>query len=680
MKKIVVLLFTLLFFSLFQIDVLAAESKKGIYFIDEFPKDKKLKLNGEWEFYWKQLYTPEHFKDPSINTNFNYVMIPNGPYGFDLGNGETSSIGYGTYRLIIKFPKEEIGTHKALHLPSIASAYTLWIDGKKMESNGKVGTSKKDMEPKYLKKIVVFPIESDTVEIVIQASNFHQRKAGIYTPIYLGERTVIAQYREKILIYRSLIVASFIIIGLYHLVLFLFHRKEKALFFFSCSVFFVALRTILLEDSISTYLLPFFSWNISSKLEYISFILGTLFFAYYIFTLYPNEVSKKIRNFITFICISYSLFISYSIYLATKSMVLLQTVGLFIMCYILFINVLAFIRKRDGSTLNVIGTIILLLAGINDILMYNGLLQTVELSSVGLVFFLFTQSIIISSNYSKAFQKSEKYAQQLATLNASLEEKVQLRTEQLKKTNTQLSQVNKKLMDVYESNKKLINNISHEIRSPLTIIQTYTKGMLDGVVEKNEEYLKLVNQKAIDLSKILDDLVSLSDLENHGSKFDFEKVEAQQYCRELYKKLNLVLKNENVNFTFINDIHKNHNPHYILIDRTRLEQVIHNLINNALRYIDDKNGKIIFRLNKRDDEHIVISIEDNGIGINENDIAYIFNRFYSRDSPHSHYHGAGLGLAISKEIVERHKGTIWVESVYGEGASFYIQLPIATSS
>lgn len=226
--------------------------------------------------------------------------------------------------------------------------------------------------------------------------------------------------------------ASFIIIGMYHLVLFLFHRKAKYLLFFSCSVFFIALRTILLEDHIAFYLVPFLSWEIASKLEYISFTLGSLFFAYYIFHLYPTEVSKKIRYFITFINNSYALFIMFSsVYTSTKTIVLMEIIGFITMGYIFIINILALKRKRYGATLNVIGTIMILIAGINDALFFNGHIQTFELASVALVFFIFTQSVIISRSYSIVSEKNKKYAKELAILNTSLEEKVLLRTKEL---------------------------------------------------------------------------------------------------------------------------------------------------------------------------------------------------------------------------------------------------------
>lgn len=143
---------------------------------------------------------------------------------------------------------------------------------------------------------------------------------------------------------------------------------------------------------------------------------------------------------------------------------------------------------------------------------------------------------------------------------------------------------------------------------------------------------------------------------------------------QLYEKLKIDLDKRDIIFNFQDHLPESE-EFYFLIDQTRIEQVMVNLVNNAQRYIGE-DGTITISLNQKDEDHVIIGVEDNGIGIKETDLKYIFERFYSRDSQKSNYRGAGLGLTISKEIVERHNGTIWVESVYKEGAKFFIKLPL----
>ena len=234
---------------------------------------------------------------------------------------------------------------------------------------------------------------------------------------------------------------------------------------------------------------------------------------------------------------------------------------------------------------------------------------------------------------------------------------------------------NQKLNEAQQSQRKLINNISHEIGSPLTIIRAYSKGMLDGIIESDPQYLELVYEKSIYLSKILEDLVVLSDIENRQITFDLEKVDIRQFSQKLFKKHQLVIENQGIAFDY-KDLLSHEGKHlFVLIDVIRIERVIVNLLTNAQRFVGE-DGKIVLELNKEDEHHIVINVIDNGIGMNEDELPFVFDRFYSNRNHGKEHNGAGLGLAISKEIIEHHKGNIWVKSQVGEGTCFSFSLPI----
>lgn len=651
-------------------------AKNGMYSIQDFPKKTFMQLDGEWEFYWHQLYTPNDFKRNTVSTEPQMIQIPESSDGYTLGNGEQVNTGYATYRLHIQFPKEEVGTIKALYMPSIASAYTLWIDGAIKASNGKVGTSKHSMIPENARKVVLFQVHSTSMEIVIQNSNYNQRKAGIFSSILIGNPDIISQYREKNFIFRTVMVASLIMIGLYHFVLFAFRKKENAPLFFGCLCFMIALRTILLEEGLAAYFLPFLSWEVASKVEYLGATLGGLFLSLFTYSQFSSDMSRKIRSIIIFIATIYSFFILLApVLVSTKAMELMQAIIVVIFLYLIYVYVKVFIKKRKGAVLNAIGAFALFITVLNDILKYNDLIHTPELTSVGLVFHLFMQSIIISKNYSLAFDSNDRLAKDLSILNASLEEKVQKRTEELHQSNNQLLVVNQKLNETHLSKSKLISNISHEIGSPLTIIRSYTKGMIDGIIVNNREYMELVYEKSIYLSKILEDLVALSDLDNQQITFNLERIDSRQFSQKLFEKYKLILARQQVVFEYKDSLsHQEHTP-FVLIDEIRIEQVVVNLLTNAQRFVGE-NGKIILELAKKDTDHILIKIIDNGIGLNEEETHLVFERFYSNRKQGKQHNGAGLGLAISKEIIEHHKGKIWATSKNDEGTCFCFSLPI----
>ena len=651
-------------------------AQNGVYSIQHFPENEFIQLDGKWEFYWHKLYTPADFNRNTVQEMPQMVDVPVGSNGYNLGGGKISSTGYATYRLHIKFPEEEVGTTKALYLPSISSAYTLWIDGEVKASSGKVGKSIHSNKPGRGQKIVQFQVHSHTMELVIQNSNYEQRKAGIFEPILIGEPDVLYHYHEGRLLFRAVSVASLVMIGLYHVALFAFRRKERSLIFFGFLCFLIAMRTILLEDALALHFLPFLSWELSSKLEYFGATCGMLFLSLFTYTQFTSDMSRKVRNVIIFVTSMYSLFVLVvPVMVSTKAINWIQAMIYMIFLYLIYVHAKVFIRKRNGAFLNAIGIFILFIAIINDTFKYNGLVYTTELTSVGLVFYLFIQSIIISKNYSMSFERSDQLTKDLSILNASLEEKVQIRTEELNQSNQHLQIANQQLNKAQQSKSKLINNISHEIGSPLTIIRAYTKGMMDGIIESDPQYIELVYDKSIYLSKILDDLVALSDIENRQIKFDLERVDIREFSKKLFKKHQLVIEKKEISFKYKDSLTVEENNPFVLIDVIRIEQVIVNLLTNAQRFVDE-NGKIILELAKEDEHHIVIKVIDNGIGIKEDDIPFVFDRFYSNSNNGKKHNGSGLGLAISKEIVEYHKGRIWVKSRVGEGTYFCFTLPI----
>lgn len=649
-------------------------AKEGVYSIDHFPEDQFLKLDGEWEFYWRELYTPQDFKQNNVHILPKLLEVPHGTNGYNVG-GRILNTGYATYRLTISFPEEEVGTIKALQLPSIASAYTLWIDGEVKASNGKVGKSKNSMEPKYLQRIVLFQVHSSSMELVIQNSNFNQRKAGIYDSILVGEPDIFIHNRERAFLFRSIVIGSLFIIGLYHIALFAFRRKEPSLVFFGGLCLMIAMRTILLEGGIAAHLFPFLSWDIASKLEYLGSILGTLFVSLFTYTLFSEDMNRRIRNIIIFVTCMYSLFVLVTpVMTSTKAMVIMQVMILLIFMYLLCIHILVFFRKREGSLLNAVAIFILFAATVNDILMYNDIIHSIELSSVGLVSYLFTQSIIISKRYSLSFERIERLTQELSTLNTSLEQKVQKRTKELKNLNSQLQVANEKLGEEYQSRSKWLSNISHEIGSPLTTIQAYTRGMVDGVIESERKYIQLIYEKSMYLSRILNDLRAITDLENKQMKFDMKRVNIRKYCDLLYERNRLDIEKKGITFDYVDLLPQEIKEKYVLIDVLRIEQVVINLLTNAQRFVGE-NARIVLELLQENENEIMIRVKDNGSGIREEELDFVFKRFYSKNHEKQH-NGAGLGLAISKEIIEYHNGTIWVNSQFGKGTCFSFTLPV----
>nr|WP_275695594.1 sensor histidine kinase [Fredinandcohnia sp. SECRCQ15] len=478
------------------------------------------------------------------------------------------------------------------------------------------------------------------------------------------------------MIYRAVIVVSLVIIGLYHVVLFLFRKKELSFLFFAIVCMSVAIRATILEEGLASNLLSFLSWEIACKLEYMGAALGTLFIALFTNTQFPKEMHRTIRTMITIALSSYSVFVIVTpAVIFTQTMVLLQILIVLVFLYILYVYLLAALQKREGYLLNSVATFILFLLVLNDILFYNQLIHTTELTSVGLFFFLFTQAIILSKKYSRSFTQAEHLSEDLKRLNSSLEEQVKRRTIELEKTNKELYCTNQKLKDSQQSKNKWIRNISHEISAPLTNIRSYSKGMIDDVIPPDKKYLQLIYDQSLYFSRMLNDLNDISEMENNQIKFHLEKCNIQEYLHEIYEKYKWNLEKQGIKFSFKNLIHQQVKEQYVLIDSTRIEQVIVNLLTNAQRFVMDE-GEITLELAMDREDTVTIRVRDNGIGMTADNLSKVFNRFYKNSNQGKPHNGAGLGLPISKEIIEYHNGKISVESTLGEGSCFNFTLPM----
>jgi signal transduction histidine kinase len=226
----------------------------------------------------------------------------------------------------------------------------------------------------------------------------------------------------------------------------------------------------------------------------------------------------------------------------------------------------------------------------------------------------------------------------------------------------------------YDDNRNmLVSSISHDLRTPITSIKGYVEGILDGVAntpEKMESYLKTIYSKTEHMDAMIDDLLLYSKLDLKQLPFNFEKTDILKYFKFCISESEPELLRSNIKIEIKSDLK---DLRYVMVDRDRMRRVIMNIIDNSKKYIDKDQGEIIVML-RETSLSIIIEIRDNGLGIDKNDIDKIFDRFYRADTARSETTGSGLGLAIAKQIVEGHKGKIWVVSYGHEGTSILISL------
>ena len=263
--------------------------------------------------------------------------------------------------------------------------------------------------------------------------------------------------------------------------------------------------------------------------------------------------------------------------------------------------------------------------------------------------------------------------EQLNDLNRTLEQKVVERTRELKLTNESLQQANERLSKLEESRRILIANVSHDLRTPLTAIQGYIEALRDGVAtdeDTKSRYFDIIHKWTLNLARMVDDLLLLSKIQA-GQKLNRQKVNCFLFFRQLGEMVAPEVMKAGLTF----DLQISATLPELELDEQQIGRAFYNLIHNAIKFTP-AGGEIIVEVNGMDDK-LKFTVKDTGIGIPAEDLPLIFNRFFrggqgkSRTGP-----GAGLGLAITKEIVEAHGGTIELITSSERGTIFSIQLPI----
>lgn len=236
------------------------------------------------------------------------------------------------------------------------------------------------------------------------------------------------------------------------------------------------------------------------------------------------------------------------------------------------------------------------------------------------------------------------------------------------------------LSDVTEEEKiererrEFVSNVSHELRTPLTTLRSYLEALTDGAWEDPEiapKFLEVTQDETERMIRMVTSLLQLSRMDSKELQLNKEIVNFTSFYHQVIDRFEMNIKDGNIRFK--REIPKA--SHYVWIDKDRLTQVLDNIISNAIKYSPD-GGKITFKLEKQI-RQIVITIRDEGIGIEYDKLDKIFDRFYRVDRARTrNLGGTGLGLAITQELVDAHYGRIWAQSKAGEGTTIHFTLPL----
>ena len=228
------------------------------------------------------------------------------------------------------------------------------------------------------------------------------------------------------------------------------------------------------------------------------------------------------------------------------------------------------------------------------------------------------------------------------------------------------------LMD--KENKELISNISHDLKTPITAVKGYVEGIMDGVAdtpEKMDRYVRTIYNKTNEMDHLINELTFYSKIDTNRIPYTFSKLNVEDYFSDCAEELGLEMETRGIELVYANYVEKGVQ---VIADGEQIRRVIHNIVSNAIKYMEKPKGIIQLRV-KDVGDFIQVEIEDNGKGIAAKDLPYIFDRFYRTDvSRNSSKGGSGIGLSIVKKIMEDHGGKVWATSRLGIGTIMYFVL------
>ncbi len=548
--------------------------------------------------------------------------------------------GFGTYQLTVLVDHAE---ELMIKVPDYFSGYEIILNGVKKRHVGKLGKNAETSEPgRRVLYIPIHDLASDTLSIVIPISNFTHQKRGIGNkPIAIGlEQDVMHQKflddSYDFFLTGFLILATLFFLGLY------FHGKQDysilffALFTLSYSYRILGWHNYVLHDLID---MPY---HLGIMLEYATFYLCGAFFSLYLESLFPEEAPTKLTRTFTFLSLGWvaSTLLPVHIFTQLNTYYLyLLLIGIVLMIVII---IKAALKRRPGSMYSLYGVLgVFIIFSFKTLNYLNAIDENRLVTMAGeLTFFMF-QALILSRNFTENWRRGKQDAEELAKAKSDF-----------------------------------LSVMSHEIRTPLNAVIGTTYHLLDSDPKQEQmEDLKRLKTSSDSLLALINNVLDYNRIESGKLELDYGVSNLKKLCQSQMDVLEPLARAKKLEFRLEYDETL---PKNVLIDKTRLSQVLVNLLGNAIKFT--VTGSVIFQVSKEgaDDEHVNLkfSVIDTGTGISEVERKKIFDAFEQANSSISRkFGGAGLGLAISRKLVELMKGTIEIESMHGVGSKFWFTIP-----
>ncbi|NLI89639.1 MAG: histidine kinase [Epulopiscium sp.] len=611
-------------------------ASQGVLDARKLAMDEVIHLDGEWEFY------PGEFLEPNqVSNNKAFINVP-GPWGDSLSN-DGQNEGAGTYKLTIKLPEDNM---YAIKTRTIRLASKVYINGEEVTSTGKISLNRDDFIPESKYKTGVARSINNEIELIIQVANFGYDKGGILNSIEFGSFDSINKANNKGFALNVFMVSVCLILAIYYCIIYFQRREKLYLLYFSITNMLMAIYLSTMKEQVLSLLYPY-DFRLRFRIQGITMILITTFLLKFIGGIF-EEYAKKglikiviIANYLLTVIIIFTS--PQKLPISIGSFLKLLVVASYMITYIFILYIIfKSIHNRDESFEYIM--IIATSFFAYWILMAVKIVHEVELGNLDamlIVITLFSVSFFMSHRLQLDYKRANKLSNELIKQD--------------------------KLKDSF------LQSVSHQLQTPLQIILNLSKDLLEGkegtLNSEQLQDLMFIQEEGERLVNLVQDLLDASQIKTGKLKLRLEPIKINDVIEEILREMKMVIP-PSKNIILKNEIDDNFPDLYA--DLNKFRQVIYNIVNNAIKYTTE--GEITVSGGILSNQGQII-ISDTGIGIREESYEDIFEIFYKINDKEEQ-DGLGLGLPISKRIVEDHGGYIGVSSIYGEGSSFEIRFPL----
>ena len=606
--------------------------QKGVLDLRELNiTDTAFYLEGETEFYWQAFH--EH---PGQASDLYFINFPDLWNKKIIDSDTLGANGYGTYAFSIILPPEGISGKLGMYVQDMYSAYRLFINGREVTSNGRIGTTREEYEPFWLPRFISFEAATDTLDIALQVANFDHSKGGISEAIYFGGEDIVETDFRNDLAYDYILAGSLAMGGLFFLGLFFFGRENLAILYFSLFCLVFGYRIIGSVDYGLHHMFQGIPWGLSIRVEYLGMFTIGFLFVQYTRHLYPDETSAIIIRIFKWIAVA---FFTVTLFSPPRLFTTFPTPFLFMLMlfvvYCLWVYVKAVLNKRQGAIFTLLSVVVLFLSyGLEALDHFQVGYRQNSLFFISMVAFFFLQSLVLSYRFAMRYKLAVKQAEAAS-----------------------------------EAKSEFLSVMSHEIRTPLNAVVGMSH-LLDAKGEQRENVVTL-KHAAQNLLLLINNILDFTKIDS--GKIEFEWLETDLV--ELLEKLRLVHQMQALEEGIALKVELGEGiPKSIICDPTRMNQVLSNLVSNGLKFTHSGSVTVRVNVQQQTDDRVQIrfEVEDTGIGIPAGKQDIIFDTFtQAASSTTRDYGGTGLGLAIIKKLLQLQQTELQLESEEGVGSRFW---------